>query len=74
MPVTKVPANSIFRLELNTGTDANGNPVIRNKSISNVKAAAVDQDIFDVATSLAGLQEFPLSGIQRVDNASLINA
>lgn len=74
MPVTKVPANSTLRLELRAGTDANGNPVIRNKNFSGVKAAAADQDLFDVAAALAGLQEYPLSGIARTDNASLVQA
>jgi hypothetical protein len=72
MAVTKVPAGSVLRLELQTGVDGNGNPVFRNRSLSNTKPAAVDQDLFDVATSLAGLQEYTLSSIGRVDSAELI--
>lgn len=72
MAVNKVPANSVLRLELQTGVDGNGNPVYRNRSLNNAKPAAVDQDLFDVATSLVGLQEYTLSGISRVDNAQLV--
>jgi hypothetical protein len=74
MAVTKVPAGSVLRLELQTGLDEGGNPVYRNKNLSNAKPAALDQDLFDIATSLAGLQEYTLSGISRVDSAELINA
>jgi hypothetical protein len=74
MAVTKVPAGSVLRLELQTGLDEGGNPVYRNKNLSNAKPAAVDQDLFDIATSLAGLQEYTLTGISRVDSAELINA
>jgi hypothetical protein len=74
MAVTKVPAGSVLRLELQTGLDEGGNPVYRNKNLSNAKPAALDQDLFDIATSLAGLQEYTLTGISRVDSAELINA
>lgn len=72
MAITKVPANSTLRLELRTGVNASGNPIYRNKSLSNAKPTAADQDLFDVATALAGLQEYPLNGISRVDNAQLV--
>lgn len=72
MAVNKVPAGSVLRLELQTGVDGNGNPVYRNRSLNNTKPAAADQDLYDVATSLAGLQEYTLSSISRVDSAELV--
>ena len=72
MAVNKVPASSVLKLEVQTGLDEGGNPVFRNKSLSNAKSAAADQDLFDVATSLAGLQEYTLTGISRVDSAELV--
>lgn len=72
MAVTRVPSGTTLRLELRVGTDARGNPVIRNKSLNNVKPEAADQDLFDVANALAGLQEYPLAGIGRIDGAGLI--
>ncbi|HHU87495.1 MAG: DUF1659 domain-containing protein [Pelotomaculaceae bacterium] len=72
MAVSKVSIGSVLRLELQAGVDGNGNPVFRNKSLSNVKPTASDQDIFDVAASLAALQELPLNNIIRIDNAHLV--
>lgn len=71
MAVTKTPVGSIIRLSLVTGLDAQGGPILRNTSLSNVKPAALDQDLFDVANALVGLQEYQLNSISRVDNAEL---
>jgi hypothetical protein len=37
------------------------------------KPAAADQDLFDVAQALMGLQSYPVAEIARVDNASLVS-
>ncbi len=74
MAVNKVPANSVLRLELQVGVSAGGNPVYRNRNLNNVKSAAADQDLFDVATALAGLQGYTLNSISRVDSAQLVEA
>ncbi|NLI11388.1 DUF1659 domain-containing protein [Pelotomaculum propionicicum] len=74
MAVNKVPASSVLRLELQVGVNAGGNPVYRNRNLNNVKPAAADQDLFDVATALAGLQGYTLNSISRVDNAQLVEA
>lgn len=74
MAITKVPGNSALRLTLNIGTSGTGSPILRNKSLTNVKSTALDQDIFDVANALADLQDYPLNGIIRVDNATIIEA
>ncbi len=71
MAVSKVPVGSVLKLELQDGVDGKGNPVYRNKSLNNVKPTASDQNLFDVAESLAALQELPLNNILRVDNAHL---
>jgi hypothetical protein len=54
--------------------DEQGNPVYRNRNMSYVKFEAVDQDLFDVAQSLTGLQEYTLAAVQREDNANLVQA
>ena len=72
MAVTKVPGNSVLRLVLHVGDSGSGSPILRNRSLNNVKSAALDQDIFDVAGALAALQDYALNGITRVDNAALI--
>ncbi len=74
MAVTKTPVGSTIRLSLVTGLDAQGGPVLRTTSLGNVKPAALDQDLFDVANALTGLQEYQLNSISRVDNAELAEA
>lgn len=72
MPVNKVPVGTVLRLELQTGVDASGNPVYRNRSLNNVKPGAVDQDLYDVAVALAGLQEYSLNSVTRIDRAQIV--
>ncbi len=72
MAVSKVPGNSVLRLEVEVGVNTSGNPVYRNRSLNNVKPTASDQDLYDVGAALADLQEYPLNGISRVDGAQLI--
>ena len=71
MEAYKVAGASVLRLELLLGT-AGGNPVLRRRNIANVKYGASDQDLFDVAKILGGLQQYPVYGVIRVDNAQLI--
>ncbi|GAW93492.1 DUF1659 domain-containing protein [Calderihabitans maritimus] len=72
MAVTVVPLESTLRLELVTGTDANGNPVVRTSSYRGIKPAAADQDVFDVAQAIAGLQVHTLNRISRVNENELM--
>ena len=74
MAVTKNPVNSTIRLSLVIGLNATGGPILRNTSLSNVKTEAIDQDLFDVANALVGLQEYQLNGISRLDTADLTEA
>ncbi|OPY56631.1 MAG: hypothetical protein A4E55_02042 [Pelotomaculum sp. PtaU1.Bin035] len=74
MAVTKVPDNSTLRLELRVGVNTSGNPVYRRRTLNNVKPNASDQDLFEIATALAALQEYPLNSISRVDGAQLVQA
>jgi hypothetical protein len=66
MAVISTPVQSNLRIVVQTGTDLKGNPVYRNRSYSRVKPAALDQDVFEVAGAIAGLQKNTLQGIQRI--------
>ena len=72
MPVNRVPGGTVLQLELQTGLDAQGNPVYRNKNLRYVKPDAADQDLYDVAQALAGLQEHTLSKVSRIDASQLV--
>jgi len=63
MAVDRIPGGTVLQLEFQTGVDPEGNPVYRNKSLSSVRPEAADQDLFDVAVALAGLQEYTLNRI-----------
>ncbi len=72
MAVTKVAGGTVLRLKLQTGEGEGGSTVYRLRSFSNVKPEASDQDLYDVAEALAGLQEYPLGGILRIDTSQLV--
>lgn len=49
-----------------------GNPVYRDKNLRYIKPDAADQGLFDVARALAGLQEYTLSKVSRIDTSQLV--
>jgi len=71
MAVNKTPLASTIRLSLVTGTNEQGAPILRQTNLSNIKSAAADQDLFDVANAIVGLQEYTLNSITRIDSADL---
>ena len=73
MAVTKMPQSTALAIRVQTGTSVSGNPVYSNRTYSNVKVAAADQDLYDVGSSLAGLQEKPVQAIVRQDTAYLVS-
>lgn len=73
MAVTKVPQTSRLAIKVQTGVNAAGNPVYRQRSFANIKTAAVDSDVFAVAQGIAGLQKDPVNGVSRIDEGDLVN-
>ncbi|OIQ10398.1 DUF1659 domain-containing protein [Neomoorella thermoacetica] len=71
MPVVSTPLATALQLRLQTGTDAAGQPVYRVRSYSRVKPAAADQDVYDVAQAIGGLQVYPVTAISRVNENDL---
>lgn len=74
MPVNATIIDSKLKLQLDGGLNEKGNPVVKSKTFSKVKTDAVNDNIFSVAQSLAGLQDMPLIGIKRVDEVELQQA
>lgn len=72
MAVVKVPQSSTIAIKLQKGVTTSGSPAYVTRNYS-CKATAADQDLFDVAQALMGLQKYPVSDITRVDNAYLVN-
>jgi len=63
--VVTVPRDSALQFRLVVGTNPDtGAPIIQSKSFSNIKSAALDQDVYDVATALTGLQKYTVDEIR----------
>ena len=45
--------------------------MVKYKTYSNIKPEATSQAIYDVATALEGLQEFPVLEVVKIDNTTL---
>ena len=53
MPVNKELKIKSLIVEIESGTDKNGNPTFRKKTFSNVKLDAKDENIFAVADAIS---------------------
>ena len=63
--VVTVPRDSSLQFRLVVGTNPDtGAPIINSKSFTRIKSAALDQDIYDVATALVGLQKYTVDEIR----------
>ena len=71
MAVVKASQDSRIGITVTNGVSATGANLFRTLRFSNVKAAALDQDLYDVAFSISGLQDKTLVEILRTDEASL---
>ncbi|WP_276661722.1 DUF1659 domain-containing protein [Syntrophomonas wolfei] len=65
---------STLQLVYDLGTDDDGKKLSRRRSYSNVKSDAANQDKFDVAEAISGLQTYPVNQILVNDKTQLVNA
>lgn len=73
MAVTKMAQNGALSIKYQTGTNASGSATYSTRNYSGVKSAATDQDLFDVATAIAGVTKYTLVDIIRQDKNALVN-
>ena len=63
--VVTVPRDSSLQFRLVVGTNPEtGAPIINSKTFAKIKAAALEQDAYDVATALTGLQKYTVDEIR----------
>ena len=63
--VITVPRDSALQLRLVVGTNPDtGAPVIESKTFNKIKSSATDQEVYDVATALVGLQKYAVDEIR----------
>jgi len=63
--VINIPRDSAlqFRLLIGVNPDS-GAPIINSKTFAKIKSAALDQDVYDTATALMGLQKYTVDEIR----------
>ncbi|RKD32320.1 DUF1659 domain-containing protein [Thermohalobacter berrensis] len=71
MAVTSTVQSSKLRIQLDGGVDGDGKQIIKSKTYSKVKTTATNDDIYNVATNLAGLQTYPVYAVKRIDEVEL---
>ena len=71
MAVEKTPQDSRIGIVIANGVSSTGATVLKTLRFSDVKPAAPDQDMYDVAVSLSGLMASALVKIVRTDEAVL---
>lgn len=59
-------------LNMQTGINDNGLPLLKDKSYPRVLPNAVTEDLYTVGEALASLSNWPLHHIQRVDREDMI--
>ncbi|AFV03463.1 MULTISPECIES: DUF1659 domain-containing protein [unclassified Dehalobacter] len=59
--------DSVLATRYQIGITAGGGPVLKQKSLTGVKATAADQDVYDVAVALSSLVDYPLADIRRLN-------
>ena len=63
--VITVPRDSSLQFRLVVGTNpGTGAPIINSKTFGNIKSAALDQDVYDTANALVGLQKYTVDEIR----------
>ena len=63
--VITVPRDSSLQFRLVVGVNPiSGAPIINSKTFANIKSAALDQDAYDTATALVGLQKYTVDEIR----------
>lgn len=72
MAVVDIKENVRLKLELDGGMEGN-KQIIKSKTFSKVKPEVDNENLYEVATSLAGLQNLPLFRVKKLEEIQLKN-
>lgn len=67
--LTKVSSSVV--IVINTGKDENGKDTSKKLNLGAVTTTAAEQDIYDVASAISNILNYPVATIQKVDNSLL---
>jgi hypothetical protein len=73
MAVQSSVQKSALTIKYKEGVDLSGDDIIKAKKFSNVKTAALDEDIYAIGTALSPLMKYPLMETVRTDESILVN-
>ncbi|KLU62659.1 hypothetical protein CEB3_c09710 [Peptococcaceae bacterium CEB3] len=74
MPVTANAKGTVVVVTYQIGVNSSGGPILRQRSIPNVKSTATDQDVYDVIQAIYGLQEHSVISVRRDNRIELSQA
>ncbi|GCD13274.1 DUF1659 domain-containing protein [Clostridium tagluense] len=74
MAVKSTKVASSLKLTVIVGIDKKGKEKHGTKKLGNIKTTAVDEDLFAVGQAISNIKNYPLVGIDREDEFSLVNA
>ncbi|MGL5328704.1 MAG: DUF1659 domain-containing protein [Peptostreptococcaceae bacterium] len=62
---------SSLKMRFDCGLNQDGKSIIKSRTYSNVKAGAASLDVYNVAETLASLQQYDVLSVVKQDNTSL---
>jgi len=74
MAVVSTKVSSALRLTMKVGVDVKGKDKFATKTIGNLKVTASDADIFAIGQAISSIKTYPLFGLDRQDQFSLVSA
>ncbi len=71
MAVNVTPLNSKLQMRFQVGLNDDGKPIISGKTFSGLKSDALNENVYNTAQNLAGLQVYEIAAIRRIDEVEL---
>ena len=72
MSVISTKVSSALKLTMKVGVDINGKDKFATKILGNLKVAALDEDVFAIGQAISNIKTYPLFGLDRQDQYSLV--
>ena len=67
------PMDCRLQIQLDTGAAEDGRRIVRTRTFNRIRSTATDQDLFDTAAALVGLQSSVPISVRRVGTEELVN-
>lgn len=68
------PMDARLQIQLDMGVDTEGRKIVRTKTFSKIKSDIPDQELFDLANTLIGLQSHTPVSIRKVAQSDYVDA